>query len=219
MGKLVLVVGASGVGKDSLMQFAANRLAHEPCFNFVKRYITRPVESGGEDHHALTASEFEQMEQAGVFAFSWQAHGLSYGISKAIVEFIENGGVAVVNGSRYAMPIIAAVFPFVHIISIVADPTIIAQRLRGRGRESDDNIRQRLERQAPVFQSHTQRHTQSPTSVFEIDNSGSLEDAGLALVKQLQTISLSPPDESFHLSQTPREDETSEILSAPSPAR
>lgn len=198
MGKLVLVVGASGVGKDSLMQFAANHLADDTHFNFIKRHITRAAESGGEDHHALTASEFDAMERQGLFAFSWQAHGLSYGISKTIVEFIENGGVAIVNGSRHAMPVIATIMPFLHIISIVADPTQIALRLRGRARESDDNIRLRLERRAPVLASHT--------SVFTIDNSGDLEVAGLALVKQLQTISASPPNQTLHLSQAPRED-------------
>ncbi len=38
---LIVVVGPSGAGKDTLMSYAARRLAHCPDLTFVRRVITR----------------------------------------------------------------------------------------------------------------------------------------------------------------------------------
>jgi ribose 1,5-bisphosphokinase len=53
-GILVAVVGASGVGKDTIMRLAHESLRDEPRVHFVRRAITRPPEPS-EDHEALDA--------------------------------------------------------------------------------------------------------------------------------------------------------------------
>jgi ribose 1,5-bisphosphokinase len=45
------VVGPSGAGKDLLIQGA---LAARPDLRLVRRVITRPADSGAEDHEAAT---------------------------------------------------------------------------------------------------------------------------------------------------------------------
>ena len=47
-GLLVVVVGPSGAGKDTLMRAAAEHFEGRPDVHFVQRAITRPAEAGGE---------------------------------------------------------------------------------------------------------------------------------------------------------------------------
>ncbi|MCC2112585.1 MAG: phosphonate metabolism protein/1,5-bisphosphokinase (PRPP-forming) PhnN, partial [Hyphomicrobiales bacterium] len=54
-GRLVLVVGPSGAGKDTLMA-AIGRA--RPDLHIVRRVVTRPSEAGGEPFEGVTEAEF-----------------------------------------------------------------------------------------------------------------------------------------------------------------
>jgi ribose 1,5-bisphosphokinase len=177
-GRLIAVVGPSGVGKDSLLEFARNRLAGAQQIRFVRRTITRPAGSGGETHDAMAEDEFRELERKGGFAVSWHAHGLSYGIPVAVKDFVDAGGVAVANGSRHAMARFASAFTKLTVVSITAKPEVLAARLRKRGRESDVEIERRLNRGDTPFPGFGE--------VIAIDNSGSLEVAGNQLVAVIE---------------------------------
>jgi ribose 1,5-bisphosphokinase len=126
---LVLVVGPSGAGKDTLLDAARARLAGDDRFLFVRRAITRPADAGGEAHEALTSAEFAERRSG--FALSWQAHGLSYGISAAIEGELAKGRVVIANVSR----------------SVIQEAaTRFAARLGQRGREDQADIASRLTR-------------------------------------------------------------------------
>ena len=139
---LVLVVGPSGAGKDTLLDAAKQALAHDRRFHFVRRVITRPEDAGGEGHEAVTDEEFVRRD----FALQWQAHGLRYGIP---AHEIDHGRVVVANVSRTV--VIEAVQRFAaHVIEITAPPDVLAVRLGARGREGAADVATRLARSIPL---------------------------------------------------------------------
>jgi len=147
-GVLVLVVGPSGAGKDSLLAGARAQLQGDPRFRFVRRVITRPADAGGEDHEATEQAAFAACRIAGGFALHWHAHGLDYGIPSDISADIAAGRTVVANVSRTVINDARARFP-TRVIVITAPRDILAQRLAARGRETAADIAERLSRAAP----------------------------------------------------------------------
>lgn len=180
MGAMIAVVGPSGVGKDSLLAFAADALGGRDDITFIRRVITRPADAGGEAHIAATAEEFETMAAAGAFAVTWQAHGLSYGIPVETVAAVRAGQTLVVNGSRAALSDFRTVYPRFEAIGITANRDCLARRLAARGRESAEDIAARLDRPEPPLPDGLSLHL--------IDNSGELADAGRRLAALIAEI-------------------------------
>ena len=150
MGVLVLVVGPSGAGKDTLMDAARAGLAADPRYRFARRLITRPAMAGAEDHDSCDETGFREIEAQGGLALSWQAHGLSYGIPAAELAGIGTGGVVIVNVSRAAIATAERLAERVVVVNITAPPVVLAKRLAARGRESEADIAARLSREAPL---------------------------------------------------------------------
>lgn len=142
-GRLIAMVGPSGVGKDSVMEALT---AAAPEIALVRRVITRPSQAGGEDFEGVSEAVFAERDRARDFALSWQAHGLSYGIPVSVSETLAKRRDAVVNLSRSVLPQAAARFPGLVIIQLTADSETLARRLAGRGREDPAEIARRLAR-------------------------------------------------------------------------
>ena len=138
---LVLVVGPSGAGKDTLLLGAKAALAGDPRYRFVRRVITRPPDAGAEDYEAVTETAFAARQ----FALQWQAHGLRYGIPAEIADDIARGLTVIASVSRLAIEDAARRFP-VKVVEITAPPEVLAARLAMRGREDAGNIASRLAR-------------------------------------------------------------------------
>lgn len=144
---LILVVGPSGAGKDTLLNGAREALeAEEGGIRFVRRVITRPGDMGEEAHESVGAQEFEIREQAGDFALSWRAHGLRYGIPADISLDLAMGRLVIANVSRAVLAEAAARFP-VAVIEVTAPAEALAARLSERGRETADDVARRLARE------------------------------------------------------------------------
>lgn len=176
-GRIAVVVGPSGAGKDSLMGYAARALSGRNDVTFVRRVITRKDEVGGEDHDSVSPETFSAMTEAGRFAVSWQAHGLSYGIPAETLDAVARGHLVIANGSRSALPHLKAAFPTMTVINITAPLPILAERLEARGRESREEILRRLERSVLSID--------GDYDIVTIDNGGTLDAAGSTLMTVL----------------------------------
>ncbi len=144
-GRLIGVVGPSGVGKDTVM---AALVAAEPRLGLVRRVITRDPEAGGEPYLAATPAQFAQMQADGIFCLTWEAHGLHYGIPQEVPDRVAGGADLLVNLSRGVLAEAAALVAQFTVLSVTAAPETLAARLQGRGRESAADIATRLARSA-----------------------------------------------------------------------
>lgn len=140
---LVLVVGPSGAGKDTLINLAARHFADDRRVTFVRRVVTRTADAS-EDHDTMDETEFSAAQARGEFALSWQAHGLSYGVPVAALEGVE---VAVCNVSRAVIFEARRGFAAVSVVYVTAPPEILAARLAARGRETGiaDRLARKIE--------------------------------------------------------------------------
>ena len=146
-GTLILVVGPSGAGKDTLINGARDLLAQDQGFAFIRRCITRPAGAGGEDHEALHERDFAARRISGEFALSWHANGFGYGLPRAAIDAaLSRGACAIANASRGATDEARQVFSRIRVVLVTASPAILARRLAGRGRESVAEIEARLAR-------------------------------------------------------------------------
>ena len=176
--RLIYVVGASGSGKDSLMRYARNRLAHESQVVFAHRYITRAADAGGENHVALTQEEFESRRRAGLMAMHWESHGHAYGLGIEVNQWLAKGITVVVNGSREYLETAAQRYPELVPVWIEVSPEVLRARLQARGREGAEEIEKRLAR-APKNQFLGRRGEL-------IRNDGELRVAGDTLVELIR---------------------------------
>jgi len=147
-GRLFLIVGPSGAGKDTVIAALAARIAAANDVLLARRIITRPVQPGGaEQHLPVTPDAFARLRATGAFALDWDSHGLSYGIGTEVRAWLAAGTTVIANGSRAALPAARVAFGAALIATeITARPETLATRLAARGRESAADIAARLAR-------------------------------------------------------------------------
>jgi ribose 1,5-bisphosphokinase len=144
-GRLVLVVGPSGAGKDTLLGLAGAACADDRDVVFPRRVVTREA-SRFEDNEQLSLDAFRQACSQGDFAVHWQAHGHRYGLPRAIDEDIRAGRTVVANVSRAVVDAMRRAYADVTVVFVTAPPEILAERLAARARSSDGQVVDRLRR-------------------------------------------------------------------------
>ena len=172
MAKLFYIIGGSGSGKDSLIDYVRLHVSAHAPVEFIRRYITRPSNAGGENHIALTEEEFSKFRDDEQFAMYWFSHNTFYGISAEIDCLLSKNISVVMNGSREYLNEAAKKYPDIIPILISVDPLVLSERLFSRGRECDEEIQKRIA-QAVRLESSVEH-----SNLLLIDNNSSLESAG-----------------------------------------
>ncbi|RYG24626.1 guanylate kinase [bacterium] len=146
-GRLVILSGPSGVGKDTVIDAWK---ARDPRVTRVIAYTTRAPRAGekdGVDYHFVSVDQFLECANAGEFLEAKEVHGHHYATPlKDMNALLEAGKVAVlkidVQGALTAMalrPDATSVF------LLPPDGHELARRLRDRGTDDEDTIARRLE--------------------------------------------------------------------------
>lgn len=146
-GRLFIISGPSGSGKDTLL---VKLFKQRPDLKFSISEITRPMrdcEKQGEKYNFISREQFESMIADNQFLEYNEFVGNYYGTPKApVLEAINEGKDIIVevdvNGAaqvRKAMPESISIF------ILPPDLDTLKSRLCGRGTDSDEKIRQRLE--------------------------------------------------------------------------
>ncbi len=146
-GTLLVFSGPSGSGKDTVLSLFLDK--HLPGVWKSVSYTTRPPRDGevdGVDYHFISLEEFEKHIHNGEM-LEYAKYGVNYyGTPKKCVdEHLENGDIVIlkieVQGAEQIKNIYHdAVGAFIFPPSL----DVLEKRLRGRGTETDEDIRRRL---------------------------------------------------------------------------
>ena len=168
-GWLILVVGNSGSGKDSIMKGVKEKYPSElKRLYLAKRFITRPP-SDNEDNLAVTPEDFKKMSLQGRFALEWHIYGLDYGVPIEIDDWMKKGHSVLVNVSRSIVKKARDIYQNIKVVFIEVPFEITLKRIKERARESGEKLEERIQR--------AKKNQSFPEADFIVDNSGDLEDA------------------------------------------
>ncbi|MHA1485918.1 MAG: phosphonate metabolism protein/1,5-bisphosphokinase (PRPP-forming) PhnN [Promethearchaeota archaeon] len=168
-GKLVLVVGNSGSGKDSIISGVVKRFpSNLKEIHLVRRYITRPV-SETEDNIAITTEVFKKMSIQEKFALEWHIYDLDYGVPIDIDEWLKRGHLVIVNVSRTIIKKARSIYRNILVVFISVPFNITLKRVKERARESGKLLQDRIQR--------AKDNKTFPEADIVVDNSGELEIA------------------------------------------
>ena len=168
-GFLILVIGNSGSGKDSIIKGAVEKYSRDkPRIHLVQRYITRPP-SETENNISITLNEFRKMEKQDQFALKWNIYGLYYGVSIEIDDWLKGGDLVLVNVSRTIVKNVRRIYKNVKVVFIQVPLEVSVERLNRRARENQKRVEERIER--------ARKNQTFPNADFIVDNSGLLDDA------------------------------------------
>lgn len=176
-GRLVLVVGPSGAGKDSLIEGARRALSGQPRFVFPRRIVTRHSDPGSEVHATLDAADFAEREAAGAFFLHWRAHDLRYALPGSIADDLAGGRTVIANVSREVIDEARRRHPAATVVFVTAPREVLEERLLARGREDAAAVRRRLARSAAL---------PGGPKVVTIVNDGPLDAAIMAFLAVLK---------------------------------
>jgi len=177
---LVVVSGPSGVGKTTVCE----HLLRRPEFERVVTATTREPRGGekpGEDYIFLSGDEFEAWAAEGKFLeWAW-VHGNRYGSPRAGAEAIlARGRHALLNiDVQGADSVRAAGLPALFVFLMPPSFAELERRLRGRGRETEEEISLRLD----AAREEMQRHAEFDLDVLNDDSRRAADEIAEALSK------------------------------------
>src|SRR5690606_23063968 len=180
VGRLIYLMGPSGSGKDTILEGLCRMMA--PHGHLATRLITRPETDTERGAISVSEAEFLRLERGGALAMAWRANGLAYGVPRDIDARLAAGSDVLVNGSREYLPEARKRYPTLLPVLLTVEAETLRRRLVSRGRETQKQIRERLDRNA-LYAGLTK--SADANAIMVLDNSGDAEDAIQALYQYL----------------------------------
>lgn len=184
-GRILLCVGNSGAGKDSLLAYVHRQVGDELNLTFAKRWITRVQNDPNEDYMPISTSGFIQKVKSEEFFVWWEAYGYFYGIDQEVQAQLQSGRNVVMNVSRKVVEELRERFPDCIVVMVDAPKNIIVSRLAARGRCDEVEVMERLLR-AESYQ-HFREYD------ILIENGREIETAAEILIEKLRTLLIPTP--------------------------
>ena len=146
-GLLFIVSAPSGTGKTTLVERLVKTV---PGLRMSRSYTSRgarPGELDGVDYNFISRSRFEAMAASGAFLEWADVFGNYYGTCAADTEEALAGGedVVLVIDVQGARQVRSRAEASISIFVLPPSAAALEQRLRGRSKDSDEQIRRRLE--------------------------------------------------------------------------
>jgi guanylate kinase len=146
-GQLFIVSAPSGTGKTTLVELLVQRVAG---LRMSRSYTSRPAREGeqdGVDYNFITRDRFEEMVREGTFLEWADVFGNYYGTSASDTDAMLARGedVVLVIDVQGARQVRARGIQTIGVFVLPPSADVLAQRLRGRSKDSDEQIRRRLE--------------------------------------------------------------------------
>ncbi|MHA1167986.1 MAG: phosphonate metabolism protein/1,5-bisphosphokinase (PRPP-forming) PhnN [Candidatus Hodarchaeales archaeon] len=143
---LVLVVGPSGSGKDTIIYEAFRKLRRSGItVRITQRWITRPSH-GSENFRSVSVEEFKDAVAKGEFVLWWHIYGLYYGVPAVINSWLDAGDLVLVNVSRGVLNDARKLYPSCKIVKIDVPAHVSEKRVRSRDREHGSQLEARIKR-------------------------------------------------------------------------
>lgn len=141
-GTLYLIVGASGSGKDTVIQYTTRIIGRV----FVPlKYCTRRPRQGeqqGREYYFLSEREFRKKK---LFT-KYDVYGASYGVGKRFIEELNKGYDVFLNISNRLTGEIKAKYPRTKVVYVFVSLDKLKERILMRRREDEKSIAERLTR-------------------------------------------------------------------------
>lgn len=145
-GQIFIVSAASGTGKTTLV---SRMIAHQPNIRVSISHTTRQPraeEENGTHYHFIDVQQFENMIDQGVFLEHANVFGNYYGTSLTAVEALVQQGFDVILeiDIQGAKQVCQRLPEAISIFILPPSFSVLAERLIGRGTESQQVVAQRL---------------------------------------------------------------------------
>jgi len=146
-GLLFIVSAPSGTGKTTLVERLVQIV---PNLRMSRSYTSRPLRAGerdGVDYNFISRERFDAMARDGAFLEWATVFGHFYGTAAADTEALLAAGhdVVLVIDVQGARQVRSRGIETVGIFVLPPSAAVLEQRLRGRSKDSEEQIRRRLE--------------------------------------------------------------------------
>jgi guanylate kinase len=146
-GQLFIVSAPSGTGKTTVVERLVQCL---PGLRMSRSYTSRPARIGeqdGVDYNFITRQQFEMMVREGRFLEWADVFGNYYGTAAADTEALLARGedVVLVIDVQGARQVRSRGIETIGIFVLPPSAAVLEQRLRGRSKDSEEQVRRRLE--------------------------------------------------------------------------